>query len=148
MEMQSASGPAVKKVTLPGIYLPRVRTTKKVQAPRAYAVPRNQGPVLDVLARHGFETVPPGTFKGASTSVFKLLDLPPDTESGSNIPPVVAREAIAANLENYVLFRADSIGGNALGLLLEPESQFGLHRWPELQLEIKAGSRYPIVRVN
>jgi hypothetical protein len=149
MEMQLASGLAVQRVTLPGIYLPRVRTTKKVQAPRAYAVPRNHGPILDLLARHGFKTLSLDSFKGASTECYWILGLPPGTESDSNVPlPVVAREPIAANLDDYILFCADSTGGNALGLLLEPESQFGLHRLPGLQLELETGTHYPIVRVN
>lgn len=149
MEMQLASDLAVQNVILPGIYLPRVRPTKEVEAPQAYAVPRNRRRVLEILARHGFETVSPDRFKGAPTECYRILGLPPGGESDPNVPLApVARESIAANLEDYVLFRADSIGGNALALLLEPESQFGLSRFPRLQLEVEAGARYAIVRVN
>jgi hypothetical protein len=62
------------------------------------------------------------------------------------IPKCNAR-AEKVNLDGLVLFPAKQTGGRLLALLLEPESQFGPPRLPELAETLRPGSNYPIIRV-
>lgn len=59
----------------------------------------------------------------------------------------VVMEQKRPDLSNYILFPAKQPGGDALSLLLEPESQFGAHRFAEIQLDLFPGSLYPVVRL-
>jgi hypothetical protein len=149
MEMQTTNGASIEKVKLPGVYRPGVRITRRVSTPRAYAVPRSHVALLNLLSRHRFRTASPDRFRGAALEGYRILSAPPPPEGDVAISdPVVARETIGASLDDYLLFPAGSISGPALGLLLEPESQFGAHRLPELGLTPEEGAFYPILRVN
>jgi hypothetical protein len=61
--------------------------------------------------------------------------------------PTCSARAESVNLDGFVLFPATQIGGRLLALLLEPESQFGPPRLPELAETLRPGSTYPIIRV-
>lgn len=53
-----------------------------------------------------------------------------------------------APLDDYVLFRADGRSGPALAVHLEPRSQFGLARHPELFRRPPLAGSYPVLRVE
>lgn len=69
------------------------------------------------------------------------------TEADTPAMPTCTARAESVNLEGFVLFPATQIGGRLLALLLEPESQFGPPRLPELAETLRPGSIYPIIRV-
>jgi hypothetical protein len=62
------------------------------------------------------------------------------------IPTCSARKQ-SLNLDDFVLFPATQTGGRLMALLIEPESQFGPSRVPELAETLLPGATYPIVRV-
>jgi hypothetical protein len=132
MEMQSAAAGEIQMVGIPGAYLPFAATTRTIEAPRAYAVPRTAVRLLGALARHRFRTAPPERFRNARLEVYR---------AGASGP------CFAEFTADAVFFPTDQPGGRALALLLEPRSRFGLHRFREFGLAAQAGSLYPVTRV-
>jgi hypothetical protein len=124
LAMRSTTASGIRVVRIPGRYVPRVRTTVRIEPPAIYAVPRSLTKVLRVLERHGFQTI------------------------GVHDRRRSATEASTINTNDFVLFPTDQPGGHALTVLLEPRSMFGLHRFGRLGLAIEPGGRYPIVRLE
>lgn len=148
MKMQSASLGDINFVGIPGAYLPVVRTTKSIWAPRAYAVPREAIGLLAVLARQGFETTPPNDYGRAEVDFYRV----PDNESTLSWPDpanpsIYTVERTRLNPDDYILFPTSQSGGRALALFLEPESRFGAHRFSGLGLTFQPGTLYPVGRV-
>jgi hypothetical protein len=51
------------------------------------------------------------------------------------------------NLDTYEIFCINQQGGHAVALLLEPQSEYGLHRYSNLNLNLTPKSDYPILGV-
>jgi hypothetical protein len=147
MEMQSASRGEIARVRIPGTYLPGVETTASVRLPLAYAVPRNLTGILALLARHRLTIAPPASFSSATAEMYVVDAMTPATEADTPPIPTCRPQAANVDLNGFVLFPTAQTGGRLLALLLEPESQFGPHRLPELAETLRPGSNYPIVRV-
>lgn len=144
MDMQSASKGEISRVRIPGSYVPSVKATRSVGLPAAYAVPRNFAGVLDVLARHRFV---PGPVESAATEIYRIDSLIPAHDEETPAMPVCKPEPVTVSPDDYILFPTRQTGGNLLALLLEPESQFGPHRMPELAAALQPGMKYPVLRV-
>jgi hypothetical protein len=135
MEMQSARLGDIHVVGIPGLYLPFVRTTRTICAPRAYAVPRSSVNLLEVLARHHFETEAPDRFRRAMAEGYRILcPAPLPVSEGATGTDLKTVERVRLNAEDFILFPTDQPGGRALALFLEPESQFSARRFPALDL--------------
>ena len=147
MEMQSASRGEIARVRIPGTYLSSVEATSSVRLPTAYGVPRELTEVLDLLARHRLATASTEAFGAAATEVYGIEAMTPAAEADTPAMPICTVRAESMNLEGFVLFPATQTGGRLLALLLEPESQFGPPRLPELAETLRPGSIYPIIRV-
>jgi hypothetical protein len=148
MDMQSATKGGIARVQLPGSYLPQVKTSKSVLMPFGYAVPRRLEGVLGSLARHRFETaIQAHTTTGEGTEVYRIQAMIPGGEEDAPAMPVCILESADTGLNEYVIFPTRQTGGSLLALLLEPESQFGPPRLPELAGALVPGSVYPVVRV-
>ena len=147
MEMQSASRGEIARVRIPGSYLSSVEGTSSIRLPAAYGVPRELTEVLDLLARHRLATASIEAFWAAATEVYRIEAMTMATEADTPAMPTCTARAESVNLEGFVLFPATQIGGRLLALLLEPESQFGPPRLPELAETLRPGSIYPIIRV-
>lgn len=147
MEMQSATLGDFRVVSIPGLYLPSTKITKMIYAPGAYAVPRSCSMLLETLAKHDFQTVRSGEFSSSTVEAYRMFSTLPLPDEDSFTPPVHKVESIRVDLEDYVLFPTDQPGGNTLVLMLEPESQFGAHRFPEAGLTSGPGLIYPVLRV-
>jgi hypothetical protein len=143
MDMQSATKGGITRVQIPGSYLPQVKTSKSVLMPFGYAVPRRLEGVLGSLARHRFETV----IKGEGTEVYRIEAMVLAGEEDAPAMPVCVLESADIALDEYVIFPTRQTGRSLLALLLEPESQFGPPRLPELAGALVPGSVYPVVRV-
>ena len=147
MEMQSASKGEIARVRIPGVYLPIVETTSSIRLPAAYAVPQNLTEVLAVLARHGITSATPETFTHSATEIYGIEAMTPADEADTPPIPTCTARSERVNLDGFVLFPVTQTGGRLLALLLEPESQFGPSRLPELAETLRPGSTYPIIRV-
>jgi hypothetical protein len=147
MEMQSASKGEIARVRIPGTYLSSIRATRSIRLPAAYGVPRNLIGLLALLSRHGLASASPETFRSSATEVYGIEAMTPAGEIDAPAIPTCSARAESVNLDGFVLFPAPQIGGRLLALLLEPESQFGPPRLPELAETLRPGSTYPIIRV-
>jgi Zinc carboxypeptidase len=147
MEMQSATKGEISTVEIPGSYLPDVQVTNTVRLPEAYAVPRHLADVLDSAARHRLHPFAAGGFRPSSTEAYRIESIIPAVDEDTPPLPVCSLELAHQNLDGFVVFPTRQQGGRLLTLLLEPESQFGPHRLPELAEKLQPGALYPIVRV-
>jgi hypothetical protein len=147
MEMQSASKGGISLVEIPGTYLPDVTVTATVEMPRAYAVPRNLAGVLAAVAKHRFRTASASEFRASITEVYRIEAMIPSSDEDTPSLPICSVEPAHPNLDDFVVFPTRQQGGRLLTLLLEPESQFGPHRLPELAEMLQPGALYPVIRV-
>lgn len=147
LEMQSASSGIISRVRIPGRYVPQVIATKSVVLPFAYAIPRKLEGVVGVLTKHRFASKPLGRLRSRRTEQYRIESLIPAPEHDSILLPICTRRLASPNLDDFVTFPTQQPSGAMLALLLEPESQFGPHRLPELADTLRPGSAYPIIRV-
>ena len=148
MEMQSASRGEISTVQLPGVYLPVVKATRTVGMPDAYAVPRNHTSVMEVLEKHGFTTTSPAELGPATWASYRIDEISAVCEEDSTPVPVCSLQQAFADPDRFVLFPSCQTGGSLLALLLEPESQFGPWRLPELTAALQPGNMFPVLRVT
>lgn len=148
MEMQSASSGAVLNARIPGDYLPTAKATKAVQMPDAYGVPFELADMLATLARHRFQTAQRDEFHAARAERYRVDSVIPPEEEDSAPLPVCVREDVPADLDGFAIFPTDQAGGRLLVLMLEPESQFSPHRFPDLGRTLQPGCTYPILRLH
>jgi hypothetical protein len=148
MEMQSASRGDITEVEIPGDYLPDVQVTATVETPRAYAVPRNLPGVLEAVRKHRFHATSLGQYGLSAAQAYRIDSVIPSCDEETPALPLCSLAPVNVNLEDFIIFPADQPGGRLLALLLEPESQFGPHRLPELAEMLQPGAPYPIVRLT
>jgi hypothetical protein len=96
--------------------------------------------VLALLGRHLLTSASPNTFTTSGTEVYKIEAMTPADDADTPPIPTCTSRAQSVNLDGYVLFPATQTGGRLLALLLEPESQFGPPRLPELAETLRPGS--------
>jgi len=147
MEMQSAIGGEIARVRIPGAYLSRVQATCSIRLPAAYGVPRSLTGVLALLGRHRLASASAQVFRSSTAEIYEIEAMTPSTEDDAPPIPTCIARAGSVNLDGLVLFPAAQTGGRLLALLLEPESQFGPPRIPELAEILRPGSTYPIIRL-
>lgn len=147
MEALQTTRGDIETMEIPGEYLPLVKTAWTVALPRAYAVPADS-PVVDVLRRHHFECMPADQFAGAAVEVHRLLSSLPKAheEEPSPLPDFRIERAVFQE-GGFKVFSTFQPGGHGLAVLLDPESQFSVHRVAELRLDWEVGKLYPIARI-
>lgn len=147
MQMQSATGGEVRLARIPGVYLPFMRVTRSVTMPKAYAVPRRLISLLEILARHHFPIARAEEFNKAELESYRIARPATPCLDEDLVRRVYIPERSRVNLDNLVVFPTRLPGGWALALFLEPESQFGLARFPELLELTSETTEYPVRRV-
>jgi len=114
---------------------------RQVPLPVGYAVPRSLEALLGVLRRHGFVSRPSRSGELCPVEWLRI-------EQGWTAREVVlAAHRMCFELERYEVFLTRQSGGDALAVLLEPESEHGLHRFAAMQIPLLASSWYPVLRV-
>lgn len=129
-----------------------LRITRRARMPYAYAIPSNKTKIINLLHRHGFISQ-----RGNESELFqiqKYLVLSSKNRkfkaNEKPYPPTnVKLMSIEEedNLSNYEIFLTNQEGGYSLPFLLEPQSEYGLPRYKELNLALTSGDIYPIVKV-
>jgi hypothetical protein len=140
MELQSVSRGDVHVTGIPGAYYPVVRPTRVVRVPRGYAVPNRCVRLLDVLARHQLTTVAADRMRDAIAEV-RRVTAKVSARAGTDKALSGPFGQLRSCMDAYTVFPTNQVGGGVLVLLLEPDSQFGAHRYPEL------GEPYPLLRL-
>jgi hypothetical protein len=138
----------IEEVTLPK-YDSDIRATKHIRLPSAYAVPTDKNSIIEFLHNHGFtsERVEDSSKLQAVQKYLILSFDPPKVEgrSAKNVVTITGDEEV--ELSNYGIFSVNQEGGHSLALLLEPQSEYGLHKYKDLNLNLEPGLEYPILRV-
>jgi predicted deacylase len=134
---------ACRAAELAGDFCPSHRMTRSVHLPAAYAVPLRQREVLEVLRRHGFIGEPASPQTCCTVEEYIVKEVPQN--HGRRMRVDVAKRSTV--LADHVLFPVTQVGGTALAVWLEPESAFGLHRYPDMKLAPKVHSPYAVLRV-
>jgi hypothetical protein len=129
-------------------YCASVITRRTVLLPLAYAVPEELETLRAVLGRHGFASLQCGACDFRAVERLRIEAANPSRQPGrAAAAPVVSPHPLTFDLDRYEIFPVRQNGGEALAVFLEPESQHGLHRFPELGLPLVAASWYPVLRV-
>lgn len=147
MEMQSASTGKIAGVRIPGMYLPTVRGASSIRLPVAYGVPRKLPGVLEVLDRHRLHKSAPDAIQSSIAEVHGIDAMIPASDAGEPPTPACIVQTRKINPEDFTFFSTAQIGGRLLALLLEPASQFGPARLPELAEALRPDSIYPVIRL-
>jgi len=148
LAFRDAVSSAIREVHIPGAFVTGVRATRDVMLPVAYAVPTSHRALLDLLARHGFPTLPTASAV-ERVERYRVRLMEPIRQARR--PPrrmEVDMVVDAASLTGHVLLPVAGEGGRALAVFLEPQSRYGLHRLHQMQLALGYDVSYPILRVS
>lgn len=148
MNFKNTKTNQIEEVTLPK-YESDIRATKHIRLPSAYAVPADKNSIIEFLHNHGFtsERIEDSSKLQAVQKYLILSFDPPKVEgkSAKNVVTITGDEEV--DLSNYEIFSVNQEGGHSLALLLEPQSEYGLHKYKDLNLTLEPGLEYPILRV-
>jgi hypothetical protein len=148
MNFKNTKTNQIEEVTLPK-YESDIRATKHIRLPSAYAVPTDKNSIIELLHNHGFtsERIQDSS-KLQTVQKYLILSFdPPKVEGRSAINVLLIRNKQQQDLSNYEIFSVNQEGGHSLALLLEPQSEYGLHTYKDLNLNLEPGLEYPILRV-
>ena len=148
MNFKNTKTNQIEEVTLPK-YESDIRATKHIRLPSVYAVPTDKNSIIEFLHNHGFtsERIQDNS-KLQAVQKYLILSLdPPKVEGRSAINVLLIRNKQQQDLSNYEIFFVNQEGGHSLALLLEPQSEYGLHKYKDLNLTLEPGLEYPILRV-
>jgi hypothetical protein len=146
MNFENTVTKKIEEVSLP-INNSNQRATRHVKLPSAYAIPVHKNHIIDHLHTHGFISERINNSKLELVEKYLILSCkPPEMKNHppSQVELIVTEEE--QDLYNYEIFSTNQEGGQLLALFLEPQSKFGLHRYDFLNLDVVAGSEYPILR--
>lgn len=138
---------AVKIISLPK-YTPYVEVTKYIDLPAAYAIPKDNEEIINVLHRHEFVSrfADPSTVKIIQQYYIQSVEYSKrENRSPRRVDVTVASKKMRLN--DYEIFPTNQIGGHSLAIMLEPESKYGIYRNADFSLHILSESHYPILRV-
>ncbi len=139
---------AIRKVEVPGRFTPELEAGWPVSLPEAYAVPRAQGALLELLRRHSFALVPPRPGRVERIERYWVETVEPSHRP--NRPPRELQLRVGTEhrpLDDYLLVPVTQDAGPALAVYLEPASKHGLARLAALELRLTPQSAYPVLRV-
>jgi hypothetical protein len=138
----------IEEIILPN-YDSFIRATIQIKLPSACAVPTAIiCHIIKVLHNHGFVAGCTGDSKLYATEGYFIQSLKSpkgDDKPASEIKVIVTCKE--RNLDTYEIFCINQQGGHTVALLLEPPSEYGLHRYSNLNLNLTPKSDYPILGV-
>src|SRR5215212_1924230 len=129
-------------------YESSLRPTRLVKIPYAYAIPDDKESVIHLLHNHRFLSQHPTDSLIYRVQRYLVLSCEPSKVTTKSRPPTNVRLMSTDEeqvLSNYEIFPINQEGGHCLPLLLEPQSEYGLPRYKELDLGIIPWNYYPIL---
>lgn len=137
----------VREVVFPE-FRGRLKVTRQIALPAAYAVPLANRELIELLKLHGFAHHIANSQEAVRIERYFIESVtaaPCDGQTPKRIS--LKTNQSLAPLDGYAIFPITQTGGRALAVFLEPQSNYGLHRYGELNLPLLADSFYPILRV-
>ena len=130
------------------VYNPLMEATRDVKLPYAYAIPSYKSQIIEILHSHGFVSKRTSTLKLERIEQYLIRSVV-RSDAKDKFPKVsVFIKKGEKSLHNYLLFPVNQEGGHSLALLLEPQSEYGLHRYSDFGLRLVGGLDYEILRVR
>jgi hypothetical protein len=139
----------VEEVVIP-TYESSLRATRTVKIPYAYAIPDSKDKLLGVLHSHAFTSIGIDTPEPCKVQRYLVLESEPSESKEKPRPPTNVRLISIEeerDLSGYMIFSTSQEGGRSLPLLLEPQSEYGLSRYKEMDLDIMPMQSYDVLRV-
>jgi ABC-type multidrug transport system fused ATPase/permease subunit len=125
-----------------------IKATTRIMLPSAYAVPSDMVRVLEILHNHGFVSHQSNSNKVYTTEKYHILSLRSPRGKDRHASDVELTVSYRdRNLDDYQILPINQEGGHSLALFLEPKSEYGLHRYNNLNLNIAINADYPILRI-
>jgi len=139
----------IEELTIP-VYASSLEDTRTVKIPYAYAIPDVKDKLLGVLHSHGFTSSRLDKSKLFKVQKYLVIECEPAISKHPKPPRNVRVIALEEekDLSSYVIFNTRQEGGYSLPLLLEPQSEYGLVRYKELDLEITPTRDFDVLRIT
>jgi len=138
----------IEEVALPA-FESSLQDSRTVKIPYAYAIPDSKDMLLDVLQSHGFTSIRPDKSELFKVQKYLVLACEPSKAKQPRPPTNVRLITLEEekDLSSYVIFNISQEGGYSLPLLLEPQSEYGLARYKELDLDITPTRDFDVLRI-
>ena len=118
-------------------YSSDVEISRFTSLPTAYGIPNSMTGLIELMKKHGFSSSNIYKISKYEQYYFKI--------SEKSSKKQIRKKTITDQISNYTAFPINQPGGRFLAVLLEPQSKFGLHRFPELITS--KNLKYPIIRI-
>jgi len=145
MNFQNILTKNIEKVDFP-VYYSHIKPILYARLPSAYAIPIDKDNVINILHRHGFKSERINHSKiHPVENYFILLNDTVVKDMEKSVSVILKKED--KDLYDYEVFPINQTGGHTIALLLEPQSEYGLYRYKEMDIQLDPGIEYPILRV-
>lgn len=132
-------------------YRPIVRSLYDVTKPSGYLIPKQLKDVTDWVGRQALKTEPVSITPQTSIEQYEITAIDSmDFEGDMIVNPAVTLHKIDAkiNPDNFIYVPTSQLKGNLVVFALEPKSELGLATYQDFAYLLKAGEKYPILRVE
>jgi hypothetical protein len=131
-------------------YRPVVRSLYDVEKPSGYLIPRQLEDVTDWVKKQGLSTESFTGTKNDKIEQYEILSIDSiDFEGEIIVNPAVTLHELNPKIaiEDYIYVPTSHLKGNIMVIALEPKSMLGLVTYKNFAHLLKAGEKYPVLRV-
>jgi hypothetical protein len=131
-------------------YRPVVKPICDVTKPEGYLIPIKLKELTDWIKRHSLITLPSTSAKLYNIEQYEITSIDSmDFEGDMIVNPNVISNVIQSDvtLSDYIYLPTSQLKGNMIVIALEPKSELGLVTYKQFAHLLKAGEKYPVLRV-
>lgn len=131
-------------------YRPVVKSICDVTRPEGYLIPKNLKEVTAWITNHSLKTEPFKKSKQDRIIQYNIKSIDSiDFEGDMIVNPDVISNIIQTEIPiaDYIYLPTSQLKGNMIVIALEPKSELGLVTYKQFSHLLKAGEKYPILRV-
>lgn len=130
-------------------YHPIIKPLLKIKRPTGYLIPKNDKKLLEFIKNHQIKTSELSDNNNHNFIAYKIIELKKDTiEELESWNPILEKEQIEIEINNYYYISAKSVYSNFLCLSFEPQSMSGLVQYGKFNYLLTENEYYPILRVE
>lgn len=132
-------------------YRPVVQSITEVSKPTGYLIPKSSKLLTDWVSRHQLITSVYKPSKKLKIEQYEVAAIDSmDFEGDMIVNPKVTTTEITSiiNANDYVYIPTSQLKGNMIVIALEPKSELGLVTYKRYSELLKAGEKYPVLRVE
>lgn len=131
-------------------YRPVVKSICDVTKPDGYLIPKKLKEITDWIKRYSLTTIPYtsaklNTIEQYNITAIDSIDFEGDIIVNPNVISRVIQPEIS--LSDYIYLPTSQLKGNLIVIALEPKSELGLVTYKQFAQLLRAGEKYPILRV-